>query len=307
MGTPIFAVPSLKILLDEKYDVAAVVTQPDKPKGRGKKVMYSKVKEYAIENNLTVMQPEKVKNNGEFIEQIRLLKPDIFVTAAYGKILPKELLEIPRYGCINVHASLLPKYRGAAPIHWAIINGEQTTGVTTMMTDMGMDTGDILLKKEIKIDKTYTTGILHDKLSVIGAELLSETLLKLKEGSLERIPQYNGAATYAPIMTKDFGRINWNKKADEIFNLIRGTNPWPVAFTYHKGERMKIWNAVAEKSDFTSGKPGTIVGVNKKGISVATADGTMVRILEVQFDSCRRMCVEQYVCGHEMLEGDVFE
>lgn len=307
MGTPCFAVPSLKILFEEGYEILGVVTQPDKPKGRGKHVSYSKIKEYSLENKLNVFQPHRIKGNDEFVDKIKKLEPDVLVTVAYGKILSKEILDIPKYGCINVHASLLPKYRGAAPIYWSVINGERITGVTTMMTDIGMDTGDILLSKEIKVDERYTTGILHDKLSIIGAELLKETLEKLKEGTLQRIPQDHEKATYASIIDKNVGHIDWNKNANEICDLIRGTNPWPVAFSYHKGDRMKVWSAEVERGACTGEKPGTIVSVNKKGIYVSAANDTMVRITEVQFDSCRRMCIEQYICGHQILEGEVLE
>jgi len=304
MGTPEFAIPSLKMLVEEGYDVVAVVTQPDKPKGRGNKLTAPPVKEYAVEKGIPVLQPEKVKTP-EFVQELKAVNPDIIITAAYGKILPKEILDIPPLGCINVHGSLLPKYRGAAPIHWAIINGEKTTGITTMYTDTGLDTGDMLLKREIAITDDMTVGELHDRMAVLGAETLKETLIRLKEGRLERTPQNHAEATYAPLITKDTGKVNWADTSVNIYNLIRGTNPWPVAYTHYKGDRMRIW-----KARFNSGKqvdfaPGTITDVGKGYIEVACGSGTLI-IEEIQFSSSRRMSVEEYLRGHVITEGEVF-
>ncbi|RCX16780.1 methionyl-tRNA formyltransferase [Anaerobacterium chartisolvens] len=302
MGTPEFAVPSLDMLLKEGYDIAAVVTQPDKPKGRGNKIAYPPVKEYAIKNAIRVIQPQKVKTP-EFAEELRALKPDLLVTAAYGRILPGGVLDIAPLGCINVHGSLLPKYRGAAPIQWSIINGEAVTGITTMYTDIGMDTGDMLLKKGIKISDEMTAGELHDKLSALGAEVLKETLERLKIGTLERVPQLDEEATYAPIMTKETGLIDWSGDCARIHNLVRGTNPWPGAYTFYKGERMRVWKTEAIDDLSCSGRPGCICKVTDGSIIAACGSG-MVRILELQFDSCRRMTAEEYMRGHKIDEGE---
>jgi len=305
MGTPSFALQSLDLLVKEKYNVLAVITQPDKPRGRGNKVIFSDIKKYALENNIEVLQPNTLRNNEEFVNKLKSMNPDLFVTAAYGKILTQEVLSIPKYGCINVHASILPKYRGAAPIHWAIIKGEKKTGVTTMMTDIGMDTGDILIIKEIEIDNDDTVSTLHDKLANLGRIVLKETLDKMKNKSLERIQQNNEEATYAPIIKKDLGAIKWDNSANDIYNLIRGTNPWPGAYTFYMGDRMRIWKSEIVKEACTTSKPGTILGVTKEGIYVATKDN-IINIVEVQFDSCRKMCIDQYICGHEICEGEVF-
>jgi len=303
MGTPEFAVPSLDMLIKEGHDVVAVVTQPDKPKGRGNKMCCPPIKEYAIEHKIDVLQPTKVKTS-EFTEKIKEINPDLLVTAAYGKILPKSVLDIPKYGCINVHGSLLPKYRGAAPIQWSIINGEKVTGITTMYTDVGMDTGDMLIKGEIEINEDMTAGELHDKLSVLGAQVLKETLKELQEGRLERIAQCDSDATYASMMTKETGCIDWTKSSKEIHNLVRGTNPWPGAYTFYCGKKMKIWTTCVLCEDKHNINAGTICKVGREGIVVACGTGK-VNIKEVQFDSCRRMCIEQYLCGHKLDEGEV--
>ncbi|HHW47147.1 MAG TPA: methionyl-tRNA formyltransferase [Clostridiaceae bacterium] len=310
MGTPEFAVPSLDMLVKEGYNVAAVVTQPDKPKGRGKKLSAPPVKEYALEKGIRVLQPEKVKTS-EFVNELKSINPDLLITAAYGKILPADVLDIPKFGCINVHASLLPKYRGAAPINWAIINGEKVTGITTMYTDIGMDTGDILLKSEVEITDDMTAGELHDKLAVLGAEVLKETLKELQNGTLKRFPQSDEEATYAPMIQKDIGKIDWTKSAREIHNLVRGTNPWPGAFSFYKGERMRIWktrfshnmaDAAAQDGVSRNNKPGTICRIEKEMLRVVTGDG-ILDILEIQFDNGRRMSIQE--CWHNMDEGEV--
>lgn len=305
MGTPEFAVPSLEMLVNEGYEVVAVVTQPDKPKGRGNKLAAPPVKEFALAHGIEVLQPVKVRAP-EYVEQLKSYRPDLFVTCAYGRILIKDVLGIPSQGCINVHGSLLPKYRGAAPIQWAVINGESITGITTMYTDAGMDTGDMLLKKEIEISGDMTAGELHDRLSVIGARALKETLEKVKEGTLVRIPQPDGEATLAPIIDKGIGKIDWKRPSCEIHNLVRGTDPWPGAFTFYKGERMRVWKTKVESSQKQDKLPGTIVKVNKEGILVACGGGT-ARILEVQFDSGKRMSVENYIVGHSIDEGEMLE
>jgi len=303
MGTPEFAIPSLDMLLKEGYDVAAVVTQPDKPKGRGNKMSPPPVKEYAMEHGIEVLQPEKVKTE-EFVEKIKAINPDLLVTAAYGKILPKSVLDIPKHGCINVHGSLLPKYRGAAPIQWSIINGEKVTGITTMYTDVGMDTGDMLVKAEIEITEDMTAGELHDKLSVLGAEVLKETLKRLENGTLERIPQNDEEATYAPMMTKETGCIDWSKSSREIHNLVRGTNPWPGAYTFYNDKKMKIWMTSVISDEEHDSKAGTILKVSKDGIVVACGLGKL-NIKEIQFENARKMSVEEYICGHKIDEGEL--
>lgn len=303
MGTPEFAVPSLDMLVKEGYDVAAVVTQPDKPKGRGNKMAASAVKEYAAGKGIPVLQPAKIKTQ-EFAEELKSLKPDLLVTVAYGKILPDYVLNIPPLGCINVHGSLLPKYRGAAPIQWSVINGEKVTGITTMYTDIGMDTGDMLVKKEVEVPEDMTAGELHDVLSVVGAEVLKDTLEKLEKGVLERTPQPHDQATYAAMMSKELGLIDWNKSAREIHNLVRGTNPWPGAYSFYKGERIRIWKTSVISGRALNYKPGTICEVIKNGVIVATGDG-LLNILEVQFDSSRRMTIEEYLCGHSIDEGEI--
>ncbi len=303
MGTPEFAIPSLDMLLREGYELAAVVTQPDKPKGRGNKLAPPPVKEFAEGKNIKVLQPQKLRT-AEFVNELKELAPDILVTAAYGKILPKDVLDIPPLGCINVHGSLLPKYRGAAPIHWAIINGESSTGITTMYTDIGMDTGDMLIKSEIRITQDITVGELHDRLSFMGADVLKETLEKLRNGTLEREKQCDAEATYAPIIKKDTGLIDWNKKSMEIHNLVRGTNPWPGAFTFYKGDKMRIWKTEIVEEAAAGLRPGMICHVGKDGIIAASGNG-ILKIQEVQFESCRKMCVEDYICGHKIDEGEI--
>ena len=303
MGTPEFALPSLKMLVNEGYEVSAVVTQPDKPKGRGNKLTPPPVKEYALDKGIAVLQPEKVRTK-DFAKTLYTINPDLAVVVAYGKILPPEVLGVPRLGCINVHGSLLPKYRGAAPMQWAIINGEKTTGVTTIFMDAGMDTGDILLKREVEIPDDMTAGELHDKLSGIGAETLRDTLRRIEEGTLVRMPQCDGEATYAPMLKKDAGAIDWNKPSQEIHNLVRGTNPWPGAFTFYNGWRLRIWKTrTAETSPERVNifKAGTICSCGREGIMVAAGRG-MVNILEIQFDCGRKMGVEE--CWHNFREGE---
>lgn len=303
MGTPEFAVPSLRMLLQEGYEVAAVITQPDKPKGRGKKLAAPAVKEFALQHGLKVLQPEKVRTP-EFLKSLEELAPDLLITAAYGRILPKAVLDVPAYGCINVHGSLLPKYRGAAPIQWSIVNGEKVTGVTTMYTDVGMDTGDILLKRDIAITDNMTGGELHDIMAEVGAGVLKDTLKLLEKGQLVRTPQDDSQATYTAMLNKESGRIDWSKSAADVHNLVRGMNPWPVAYTFYCGERMKVWSTEVYDAEGVHGVPGKILEVNSEGIDIAAAKG-IVRIKELQFDSCRRMAVGNYICGHCINEGEI--
>ncbi len=305
MGTPDFAVPCLETLVNNEYEVVGVVTQPDKPFGRKQSELKAPpVKEAAIKLGVaTILQPVKVRTP-EFLEAIRALEPDLIVTAAYGRILTRNVLDVPRLGCINVHASLLPKYRGAAPIQWAVINGDEKTGITTMFMDEGMDTGDILLTREVPIPPDMTSGELFDELRPLGAEVLLDTLKALENGTLQRAPQDHSKAVNVPMMTKELGLVDWNRKAVEIHNLVRGTNPWPGAFTYYKGSRMKLWKtAVLEECPAVNeGKPGVIMKVQKDSLIVATGDGCLL-ITELQFDNCRRMNTSE--CGHNMDEGEV--
>ena len=248
MGTPDFAVPCLEsIIKSENNNVIGVVTQPDKPKGRGHKLQPTPVKAKAVEYNIPVFQPETLKNRS-FEDELKQLNPDIIVVVAYGQILPEYILNFPKFGCINVHASLLPKYRGAAPIQWSVINGDTTTGVTTMYMAKSLDTGDMIQKAEIQIGDEETAGELHDRLSLIGADLIVETIKKLSEGKAIRVPQNDSLSSYAPMLNKETGHIDWNKNSSDIINLIRGTNPWPGAFTSYKSEIMKIYKAYKKQS-----------------------------------------------------------
>ncbi|MDX5712056.1 methionyl-tRNA formyltransferase, partial [Clostridioides difficile] len=279
MGTPDIAVPCLQKIIDEKYEILGVVTQPDKPKGRGKKLGMSPVKELAIENNIPVYQPVKARDK-EFIDKIKSLNPDVIVVVAFGQILPKEILEIPKLGCINVHVSLLPKYRGAAPINWVIINGEEKTGVTTMYMDEGLDTGDMILKTEVNLDENITAGELHDKMMNIGAETLKETLRLIEEGNAPREVQNHEEFSYAPIMNKSLGNIDFSKSAREIHNLVRGVNPWPSAYTTYNDVIMKVWKTKVLDEKSTK-DVGTIIDVSKDGIKVSTIDNVLL-IEEIQ-------------------------
>ncbi len=303
MGTPEFAVPSLEMLVNEGYKVIAVVTQPDKPKGRGNKLAAPPVKEFALEHGITVLQPSKIKTP-EFVEQIRELGPDLLITAAYGKIISKEMLDVPTLGCINVHGSLLPAYRGAAPIHWSIINGEKITGITTMFTDVGLDTGDMLLKRELEIGSDMTAGELHDAMAVLGAEVLKDTLTELKNGTLVRKPQDDSLSSYAPIITKEVGLMDWNKTAQQVHNLVRGTNPWPGAYTFLNESKMRIWKTcVADYNNNPKHCPGEIVKADDDGLLVKCSD-SYILIQELQFDSSKRMKVSDYIRGHKISTGE---
>jgi methionyl-tRNA formyltransferase len=303
MGTPEFAVPILDMLVREGYDVKAVVAQPDKPKGRGNRLAAPPVTEYALAKGIDVLQPEKVRTP-EFADELKKRRPDLLVTAAYGKILPESVLDIPPLGCINVHASLLPKYRGAAPIQRAIINGEKVTGITTMFTDAGMDTGDMLLQKELEITDSMTAGELHDRLSVLGAKVLRDTLKRLQDGTIERIPQRHEDATYAPMIDKSIGTIDWRKSSKEIHNLVRGVNPWPGACTFNGERRIRVWKTeVFQPAELMADLvPGKVCRVDRFGMVVAAGEG-FVRITEIQFDSGRRMSLEE--CWHNLHEGEV--
>ena len=296
MGTPDFAVPSLKRIIKE-FGVEAVFTQPDKPKGRGKRLSYSPVKEVALENNIKVIQPIKLKEDREAIDYLKELKPDFIIVVAFGQILTKEVLDIPKYGCINLHASLLPMYRGAAPLNWAIINGEKKSGNTTMLMDVGLDTGDMLLKDEVNITEDMTAGELHDILMGSGAELLIETINGLYSGTLkgEKQPE---ETFYAKMLNKDLARINWNNSAQNIHNLIRGLNPWPIAYTNYEDKPMKIYESKVLNEN-SNKEPGTIISVDKNGIKVSTLDGILL-IKKIQFPNGKPLTIEQYINGNDI-------
>lgn len=299
MGTPEFAVPTLKKLRENGYDVKLVVTQPDKPSGRGKKLKKSEVKEKAEELGLNIFQPDKIKHQ-ENIEVLKSCEPDFIVVVAYGQLLNKEILDLPKYGCINVHASLLPKLRGAAPLNWAIINGEKTSGVTTMLMDVGLDTGDMLLKSEIDITDDMNVGELHDALMFQGADLLIETLKGLEKNEINKIKQDDSLSSYAPMLNKENTKINWNDKAEEIHNKIRGLSPWPSAYFMLDGKSVKVYKAsyIIEKSEF---EPGFVIKVNDEGIFVSTVDGIVI-IKEIQMPGKNKMSVNAYLRGNKFPE-----
>ena len=322
MGTPDFAQESLKCLVEAGYPILGVVTNPDKPKGRGMKMIASPVKQYALEKGLTVYQPEKVKNNVEFLDQIKKLQPDVICVVAYGKILPKELLEIPKLGCINVHGSLLPKYRGAAPIQWAVLNGDETTGITTMYMDVGMDTGDMILKKEVAIGEEETTGELWNRLSKIGGELLVETLKLIEEGKAPRTKQGEDF-TLAPMLQKEMAKIDWeHQSARQIMNLIRGLNPIMGAYSFLNGKKLKFWrakllsqqellNQFEELKEYAYKlkqiEPGTVLfATPKQGLFIQANEG-ILEILEVQAENAKRMNAKDFLRGNPIQAGTIFE
>ncbi len=301
-GTPFFALPTLSSLLQGTDQVVAVVTQPDREKGRGKKVVPSPVKEFVLPYKIPILQPEKVKEEG-FHETIRSLHPDLMVVVAYGQILPKPLLDIPKYGAVNVHASLLPKYRGASPISWAILKGETRTGVTTIKMDEGMDTGALLLQKELVIGERETFESLHDRLALLGAEVLMETLERMKKGELTPIPQDHSKATFAPPFKKEDGRIDWKRGAKEIDSQIRALNPWPGTFTEWEGRLLKIFSGEVRQGK-TEGEAGRVVWVGSDFIEVETGSGSFL-IKEVQLEGKRRMKVKEFLSGHPVKVGTV--
>ena len=301
MGTPEFSVPILQMLI-ENTNVLGVVTQPDKPKGRGKAMQASPVKECALSHGIEVFQPTKIRES-ENVEYLRKFGADIFVVAAFGQILPKSILDMPKYGCVNIHASLLPKYRGAAPIQWAVINGDEVTGVTTMLMNEGIDTGDMIAKKQVRLAEDETGGSLFDRLADTGAELIVETMKMLEEGTAEFTPQNSEEATHTSMISKELGSIEWSKPAAEIERLIRGLNPWPSAYTRLKGKTFKIWKAqVVEVS--SSDKPGTIIKIGKDELLVQTGEGAL-SLIEVQLEGKKRMDVASFLRGCQIEEGIV--
>ena len=299
MGTPDFAVPSLEALI-EKFGVEAVFTQPDRPRGRGKKMVFSPVKEVAVKHDIKVFQPEKLKDDREAVEYLKELKPDFIIVVAFGQILTKEVLDIPKYGCINLHASLLPMYRGAAPLNWVIINGEKKSGNTTMLMDVGLDTGDMLLKDEVEITDNMTSGELHDILMNRGGELLIKTIEGLADGSIKGEKQ-EGETCYAKMLSKETGKINWNNSAESIHNLIRGLNPRPIAHTTYKDENMKIYESevLAESSNKEA---GTIIEESKKGMKVSCGKGILL-VKKIQFPNGKPLTIEQYINGKDIEVG----
>lgn len=300
MGTPEFSVPSLKRLI-EKFDVKAVFTQPDKPKGRGKKMSLSPVKEVALEHNIPVYQPQKIKNDHEIIEKLIEINPDFIIVVAFGQILSKDILDIPKYACINLHASLLPKLRGAAPINWAIINGEAESGNTTMLMDVGLDTGDMLLKDKINITDEMTAGDLHDMLMVRGADLLVETINKYAKGEITPEKQKDEDFNYAPMLTKQSGKINWDNSSKDIANLVKGLNPYPLAYTNYGEKVMKIHKVKA--LDKVYDKPtGEIINVDEDGILITCKDGSIL-VKEIQFPGKKAMEVKDYIRGNIIETG----
>jgi len=302
MGTPDFSVPSLKKLI-ENYNVRAVFTQPDKPKGRGKKLSASPVKEIAVLNNIPVYQPVKIRKEQEIINKIKTIKPDFIIVVAYGQILSKEILDIPKFACINLHASLLPRLRGAAPINWAIINGEKFAGNTTMKMDVGLDTGDMLLRQKIEITEAMTSEDLYHILMNKGADLLVETIDKYAKGEIKPEKQNDELTNYAPLLTKDTGKIIWSSANNKIENLVKGLKPHPLAFTSYKEKTMKIHEAKAIDMDFKK-NVGTVVKVDKDGILVACGEGSLL-IEVIQFPGKKAMKVEDYIRGNTIEEGAV--
>ena len=322
MGTPDFARESLKVIYEAGHNILAVVTNPDKPKGRGMKLIPSPVKEFAIEKNLKIYQPLKVRNNEDFIGEIKSLNPDVICVVAYGKILPKELLDIPKMGCINVHGSLLPKYRGAAPIQWSVLNGDKETGITTMYRDVGMDTGDMILKEKVKIGEDETTGELWDKLSKVGAKLLVETLEKIERGIAPREKQGEDF-TLAPMLSKDMAKIKWEEmNAEKIKNLVRGLNPIMGAYSELEGKKVKFWRVNVVNLKDLSQKfpelkeyeyrmnglaPGTVLFADEKnGLYINAIDG-IIKVLEIQGENAKKMLINDYLRGNKIQAGTIFE
>lgn len=313
MGTPDFARDSLEAVYNAGYEIIGVVTNPDRPKGRGMKMIPSPVKEFALEKELKIYQPEKVKNNIEFIDEIKSLNPDVICVVAYGKILPEEILNIPKLGCINVHGSLLPKYRGAAPIQWAILNGDKETGVTTMYMDKGMDTGDMILKEKVTIGEDETTGELWDRLSKIGGELLVKTLEQIEARTAPREKQGEDY-TMAPMLNKDMAKIDWkNKSAIEVKNLVRGLNPIMGAYTFWNGKKIKFWKVdIAKGNEIIADnleilRNGTVIVSNPKdGLYIKTKKG-IIKVLEIQGENAKRMSIGDFLRGNNISEFEIFE
>lgn len=303
MGTPDFAVGALEAIITAGHQVTAVMTQPDKPKGRGKEVQMSPVKACALKHDIPVFQPVKIKE-AEAVETLRTYQADIFVVAAFGQILSEEILTMPKYGCVNIHASLLPKYRGAGPIQWAIINGEKVTGVTIMQMDKGLDTGDMLCKTEVAIAPDETADTLHDKLAVAGARLIVEALAKIEAGDVTPVKQNDEESCYAKMLHKSMGKIDWQMEAEKLDCLIRGLISWPGAFTVFRGKTLKIWKEEVVSEQETA-PPGTVVRVDKDAFYVQTGKG-ILKILEVQPEGKKRMAVKDFLPGYPVKAGERF-
>ena len=305
MGTPDFARDSLKALVEAGYNIKLVVTNPDKPKGRGMKMIPSDVKVYAESQGLIIAQPVKIRKNEEFISSLKEINPELIVVVAYGKIIPKEILEIPKLGCINVHGSLLPNYRGAAPIQWSVLNGDKETGITTMYMDEGMDTGDIILQEKTAIGEDETTGEVWDRLSQIGAKLLVKTIEKIEDGTAPRIKQPE-ECTIAPMIEKEMSKIDFEKQTSlEIKNLARGLNPFMGAVAYLNDHKYKIWKVQIEKTDKKE-EPGTILVSNdKEGLIISTIDGA-IKVLEIQAENSKKMQINDYLRGNSLKVGEKF-
>ena len=307
MGTPDFARDSLEAVYNSGYNILGVVTNPDRPKGRGMKLVSSPVKEFAVEKGLKIYQPEKVKNNVEFIDEIKKFQPDVICVVAYGKILPKEILEIAKYGCINVHGSLLPQYRGAAPIQWAVLNGDKKTGVTTMYMDTGMDTGDMILKEEIEIGEDETTGEVWEKLSKIGANLLVKTLKQIEDGTAPRIPQ-SSDFSMAPMLEKDMSKIDWkNKNAKQIKNLVRGLNPIMGTYSYLDGKKIKFWKVDILQDDKSGIESGTVIKADSKDGLYIKAKNGIIKVIEIQGENAKKMSIQDFLRGNKIEIGSKFE
>ena len=307
MGTPEFAVPCLAALqAADNCEVIGVYTQPDKPRGRGQKLLPSPVKAWAEEHGLPVHQPVKIKTE-EATAELRGLKPDLVVVVAFGQILSQEILDIPPYGCINVHGSLLPRYRGAAPMQWCVINGETKTGITTMMMDAGLDTGDMLLKEELTIGPDMTLEEVHDNLMEMGAQVLMKTIEELCAGTLKRVPQ-EGESNYAPMLTKETGHIDWQKSAQQIHNLVRGLNSWPGAYTSHEGQKFKIWRTVltGETAPVSTAAGAILAADSNQGLKVAAGDGRVLAITELQAPGKKKMQAQDYLRGNSLAAGSCF-
>ena len=302
MGTPDFAVGALEALVEAGHEVVAVVTQPDKPKGRGKEMQQTPVKACALKYNIEVFQPVKIKTP-EAVEVLRGYDADLFVVAAFGQILSKEILDMPKFGCVNIHASLLPKYRGAAPIQWAILEGEKETGVTIMQMNEGLDTGDMLTKVIVPIEENDTGESLFDKLAQAGAKLLVETIPQMEAGTLKPEPQDDSLSTYAKMIKKEMGLIDWKKEAVVLERLVRGMNSWPSAYTHFNGKTLKIWEAGVENAE-TTAEPGTVVEVTKNNIKVQTGQDLLV-LKQIQLEGKKRMDVAAFLLGYKVEEGVV--
>lgn len=305
MGTPDFSVPTLEALLASNHEVAAVVTQPDKPKGRGKEIHMSPVKECALKHNIPVYQPVRAKDEA-FVEEMRALNPDVMVVIAFGQILSKSLLDLPKYGCVNIHASLLPKYRGAAPIQWAVINGDEETGITTMQMDTEMDTGDMLEKTVVRLNPDETGGSLFDRLSLLGGDLILSTLDKLEKGEITPQPQDHEKATYVKKISKSMGDIDWTMDAVSIERLVRGLNPWPSAFTRLNGKMLKIWEAKVLADPENKIPCGSVISADANGLKVQTGSGILC-ITSLQIEGKKRMDTAAFLRGYPVEPGCIME